>query len=156
MDRESTFLSRDRFYIHWYKSTCIFTCIFQVLVESLSIRIFLGYYHCTLAQTVRIYTTPNNVFTTKSAHTTMQLHQKPPLPATLSLLPANEVNRACLQQWLLDNYATLCLQPLLLMHGPLMLLMVNVDATTVAHHIPIQVPLHWQEHVKADLDQDVA
>ncbi|MEE4247997.1 MAG: reverse transcriptase family protein, partial [Kangiellaceae bacterium] len=33
--------------------------------------------------------------------------------------------------------------------------MINPDATPVACHTPIPVPLHWQESVKAGLDQDV-
>ena len=87
--------------------------------------------------------------------------QKPPPRPTQPPLPANEANRARLQQWLLDYYATSTFntcehQPLPLMHGPPMRLMVNPDATPVAHHTPIPVPLHWQEDVKAGLDRDVA
>ena len=36
-----------------------------------------------------------------------------------------------------------------------MRLMVNPDATPIAHHSPIPVPLHWQDEVKAGLDRDV-
>ena len=36
-----------------------------------------------------------------------------------------------------------------------MRLMINSDATPVAHHTSLPVPLHWQEEVKAGLDQDV-
>ena len=35
-------------------------------------------------------------------------------------------------------------------------LMINADANPVTYHIPIPVPLHWQEEVKAGLDRDVA
>ena len=35
-------------------------------------------------------------------------------------------------------------------------LMVDPGAEPVAHHTPIPVPLHWQEDVKAGLDQDVS
>ena len=37
-----------------------------------------------------------------------------------------------------------------------MRLMVDPSAEPVAHHTPIPVPLHWQEDVKAGLDQDVS
>jgi hypothetical protein len=62
----------------------------------------------------------------------------PPRP-TQPPFPANNANRAHLKQWLLDYYAastfnTCELQPLSLMHGPPMRLMVNPDVTPVAHH----------------------
>ncbi|GFN96753.1 enzymatic polyprotein [Plakobranchus ocellatus] len=41
------------------------------------------------------------------------------------------------------------------MSGPPMRLIIDDDATPVAHHTPIPVPIHWQEQVKAGLDQDV-
>ena len=41
------------------------------------------------------------------------------------------------------------------MDGPPMKLMVDPDAKPVAYHTPVPVPLHWQEAVKAGLDQDV-
>ena len=37
-----------------------------------------------------------------------------------------------------------------------MRLMIDPDAVPVAHHTPVPIPLHWQEEVKAGLDQDVA
>ena len=87
--------------------------------------------------------------------------QKPSPRPTQPPLPANKANRARLRQWLLDYYAASTFntcehQSLPLMHGPLMRLMVNPDATPVAHHTPIPVPPHWQEDVKAGLDRDVA
>ena len=33
--------------------------------------------------------------------------------------------------------------------------MVDPDTAPVAHHTPVQVPVHWQEEVKAGLDRDV-
>ena len=36
-----------------------------------------------------------------------------------------------------------------------MRLMVDPTAKPVAHHTPIHVPLHWQDDVKAGIDQDV-
>ena len=47
-------------------------------------------------------------------------------------------------------------QPLPLMNGPPMRLMIDPNAVPKAHHTPIHVPLHWQAEVKAGLDQDVA
>ncbi|VDI76071.1 Hypothetical predicted protein [Mytilus galloprovincialis] len=46
-------------------------------------------------------------------------------------------------------------QPLPLMDGPPMRLMVDPEAEPVAHHTPVPVPIHWKEEVKAGLDQDV-
>ena len=42
-----------------------------------------------------------------------------------------------------------------MMSGPPMRLLIEHDATPVAYHNPIPVPIHWQEQVKAGLDQDV-
>ena len=42
------------------------------------------------------------------------------------------------------------------MEVPPMRLMIDKNAEPVAHHTPIPVPLHWQDKVKAGLDQDVA
>ena len=41
------------------------------------------------------------------------------------------------------------------MTDPHMQLMVDTNATPVAHHTSVPFPLHWQEEVKAILDQDV-
>lgn len=65
-----------------------------------------------------------------------------------------------LKDWLLEYYSassfnTCPHQPLPKMHGPPLRLMVDPDAQPVAHHTPINVPLHWAEKVKAGLDQDV-
>ncbi|CAG2222072.1 unnamed protein product [Mytilus edulis] len=46
-------------------------------------------------------------------------------------------------------------QPLPLMDGPPMRLMVDPEAEPVAHHTPVPVPIHWKEEVKAGFDQDV-
>ena len=46
-------------------------------------------------------------------------------------------------------------QPLPLIDGPPMRLMVDPNAEPVAHHTPVPVPIHWKEEVKAGLDQDV-
>ena len=83
----------------------------------------------------------------------------PPLPTSLPF-PATEENREKLEQWLLDYYRSSTFnvcehQTLPMMSGPPMRLFIDEDATPVAHHSPIPVPIHWQEQVKADLDQDV-
>lgn len=83
----------------------------------------------------------------------------PPLPSALPF-PATEANREKLQQYLLDRYKSSTFntcqhQPLPHMAGPPMRLMVDPKATPVAHHTPVPVPLHWQDEVKAGLDQDV-
>eukprot|EP00794_Sanderia_malayensis_P002522 gene2522-2915_t len=86
--------------------------------------------------------------------------QPPPKPAAPPF-PATEANRERLQDWILDYYKSSTLntcehQRLPLMDSVPMRLMVNPDANPVAHHTPIPVPLHWQEEVKAGLDQNVA
>ena len=87
--------------------------------------------------------------------------QKPPPKPTQPPYPATEANRERLQQWLLEYYKSSTFntcehQSLPLMEGVPMRLMVNPDAEPVVHHTSIPVPLHWQEEVKAGLDQDVA
>ena len=80
---------------------------------------------------------------------------RPKLP-----FPATEANKGRLQQFLVDYYKSSTFntcdhQPLPLMDGPPMKLMVDPDAEPVAYHTPVPVPLHWQNDVKAGLDQDV-
>ena len=82
----------------------------------------------------------------------------PPLPASPPYPPTEE-NRKKIEDWLLKYYASstfnVCShQPLPAMEGPPLRLMVNPDAQPVANHKPIPVPIHWQEDVKAGLDQD--
>ncbi len=84
----------------------------------------------------------------------------PPLPSTIPF-PATEANVEKLKQWLLQHYAAstfnVCPHSQLpLMTGPPLALMVDPDATPVAVHSPIPVPLHWQDKVKAGLDRDVS
>ena len=111
-------------------------------------------------------TPPNNAnprHTPESASTTpcnCPPRQKPPPRPTKLPYPATETNRAPLQQWLLNYYASSTFnvcehQPLPFMHGRPMHLMVDPNATPVAHHSPIPVPIHWQDDVKAGLDRDV-
>jgi len=86
--------------------------------------------------------------------------QKPPPQPTELPFPATEDNREPLQRWLLEYYKSSTFntcehQPLPLMDSVPMRLMVDPDAEPVAHHTPVPVPLHWQDQVKAGLDQDV-
>jgi len=83
----------------------------------------------------------------------------PPMPTKLPY-PATEEYRERLEQYILDRYKSSTFntcehQSLPLMAGPPMKLMVDPNATPVAHHTPVPVPLHWQEAVKAGLDQDI-
>ena len=73
--------------------------------------------------------------------------QAPPsLPNSLPF-PATEENRGKLEQWLLDYYRSSTFnvcehQTLPMMSGPPMRLLIDEDATPVAHHSPIPVPIH--------------
>ena len=83
----------------------------------------------------------------------------PPLPTTPPF-PATEDNVAKLKQYLLDYYGpstfnTCEHQPLPMMEGPPMRLMIDPKAKPTAYHSPIPVPVHWQNDVKAGLDRDV-
>ena len=84
----------------------------------------------------------------------------PPKPEKLPF-PATDDNRKKLEDWLLNYYRSSTFntcehQQLPLMEGPPMRLMIDKNAEPTAHHTPIPVPLHWQDEVKAGLDQDVA
>ena len=84
----------------------------------------------------------------------------PQRPTQLPFQPTEE-NVPKLKQFLLDYYKTSTFntcahQPLPMMSGPPLKLMVDQDATPVAYHNPIPVPLHFQDQVKADIDRDVA
>ena len=83
----------------------------------------------------------------------------PHKPASLPF-PATAENRSKLEQWLLKYYKSSTFnvcehQPLPMMSGPPLRLMVDPEAKPTAHHTPIPVPIHWQDEVKADLDRDV-
>ena len=104
--------------------------------------------------------TPHIPETAHSTPCTCPRRQKPPPRPTQLPFPATEANRPHLQQWLLDYYSTSTFntcehQPLPLMEGVPMRLMVNPTAEPVAHHTPVPVPLHWQADAKKGLDQDV-
>ena len=110
------------------------------------------------ANNVKDITMETNEVMDVSSHTECGYSKRetpPPIPTNLPY------PRADLQQYLLDRYKSSTFntcehQSLQLMAGPLMQLMVDSNATPVAHHTPVLVPLHWQEEVKAGLDQDVS
>ena len=86
--------------------------------------------------------------------------QLPPPPPTKLPFPATDENRLRLQQYLINYYQSSTFntcehQPLRMMEGPPMKLMVDPAAEPKAIHTPVPVPLHWQEEVKRGLDQDV-
>ena len=84
----------------------------------------------------------------------------PPPKLNESPIPTTPGNRDKIEAFLLQRYKASTFntcehQPLPLMDGPPMRLMIDPDATPTAHHSPIPVPLHWQEEVKAGLDRDI-
>ena len=97
---------------------------------------------------------------TQTSTCTCPRRKPPPPPPTSLPFPATEENRERLEEWLLDYYSSSSFnvcehQPLPKMSGPPIRLMVDPDARPVAYHTPIPVPVHWQDDVKAGLDQDV-
>ena len=86
--------------------------------------------------------------------------QMPPSPPTKLPFPANENNRETLRQYRLNHYQSSTFntcehQPLPMMEGPPLQLMVDLSATPVAIHTPVPVPIHWRDDIKAGLDRDV-
>lgn len=86
--------------------------------------------------------------------------QAPPQIPDKLPFPATEENVPKLRDFLLEHYKSstfnTCEHQLLpLMEGPPLKLMIDPDATPIACHTPVPVPLHWQDDVKAGLDQDV-
>ncbi|RLC10819.1 MAG: hypothetical protein DRI57_19860 [Deltaproteobacteria bacterium] len=84
----------------------------------------------------------------------------PPAPPRQVPFPATMSNRDSMQQFLVDHYKSSTFntcehQPLPMMEGPPLQLMIATDAKPVAHHTPIPEPVHWQDDVKAGLDRDV-
>jgi len=80
----------------------------------------------------------------------------PPLPITLPC-PATEENVLKLKRYLINyhnssTFNTCEHQPLPMMDGPPMCLMIDLKAKLTTHHSPIPVPIHWQDDVKAGLD----
>ncbi|XP_071177635.1 uncharacterized protein [Mytilus edulis] len=104
----------------------------------------------------------NNIGSVNSLDTTCNCPQRKlpaPMPRNVPY-PATEDNLEKIKQFLMDYYKSSTFntcdhQPLPLMDGPPMRLMVDPEAEPVAHHTPVPVPIHWKEEVKAGLDQDV-
>lgn len=83
----------------------------------------------------------------------------PPIQQTLPF-PAIQANRAKLKRYLIDRYAASTFntcehQPLPMMSGPPMRLLIDENATPVAVRSPSDVPIHFQDRVKAGLERDV-
>lgn len=86
--------------------------------------------------------------------------QKPPALLSKIPFPPTEENIPKLTEYLLNHYGSSTFntcehQPLPMMEGPPLQLMVDPNASPVARHTPVPVPLHWQDKVKEGLDQDV-
>ena len=83
----------------------------------------------------------------------------PKLPSELPYPPTEE-NREKLEKYLLEYYKSSTFnvcehQTFPKMAGPPLRIMIDENATPVAHHKPIPVPIHWQEDVYNALDRDV-
>ena len=83
----------------------------------------------------------------------------PPAPPTVMPYPPTEDNIEKLDKWLLNYYKSstynVCThQALPMMSGPPMRLMIDPNATPFAVHKPIPIPVHWQNDVYKELDQD--
>ena len=88
------------------------------------------------------------------------VRQPPPPPPTSLPYPATEENRVKLEKYLLEYYKSSTFntcqhQPLPMMTGPPLRLMIDQDAKPSAVHKPIPIPIHWQDEIYADLEQDV-
>ena len=87
--------------------------------------------------------------------------RQPPTPPITSLpFPATPDNRGRLESYLREYYQSSTFntcehQPLPMMRGPPLRMMIDETAEPVAHHTPIPVPLHWMDEVKAGSDADV-
>ena len=85
--------------------------------------------------------------------------QPPAHPQQLPFPPTVE-NRAKLEAWILQHYASSAFntcphQPLQTMTGKPMSITFRPDATPSAVHSPIPVPHHWKKAVKEALDRDI-
>ena len=84
----------------------------------------------------------------------------PAKPTTLPFAPTRD-NIGKMNQWLLNRYEsstfnTCCHKPLQQMAGPPHKAHLDPSAQPRVCHTPAQIPLHWQQRVKEDLDRDVA
>ena len=76
-------------------------------------------------------------------------------------MPSIPANRAALEQWIRDRYASsafnICkIQNMPRTDGPAMHIYTQPGATPVLVHKSSVIPLHWRQEVKAGLDTDVA
>ena len=108
-------------------------------------------------------TTPNNEQTAFSEEHTCNCPKRklpPTHPKELPFEPTEE-NNSKMKQWLLDRFSASTFnkyphQPLPMMTGPPIKIHVDPDAIPSTVHTPAQVPIHWREQVKKQLDDDVA
>ena len=108
-------------------------------------------------------TTPNNEQTAFSEVHTCNCPKRelsPTRPKELPFEPTEE-NNSKMKQWLLDRFSASTFnkcphQPLPMMTGPPIKIHVDPDAIPSTVHAPAQVPIHWREQVKKQLDDDVA
>ena len=83
----------------------------------------------------------------------------PPKPHSLPFPPTPN-NREKLEKYLLEYYKSSTFntcehQPLPMMSGPPMRIMIDPNTTPFATHKPIPIPIHWQDEIYADLKRDV-
>lgn len=84
----------------------------------------------------------------------------PAKPTKLPFQATTQEDVSRLKSWLLEYYKsstfnTCSHQALPRMDGPPLRLMIDETAEPIAHHTPINVPVHWMDSVKQGLDQDV-
>ena len=84
----------------------------------------------------------------------------PPRPSELPFKPTEE-NSDQMKQWLLEQFASSTFnqcshQPLPMMKGPAVKIHVDSDAIPSAVHTPAQIPIHWRDTIKKQLDADVS
>ena len=85
--------------------------------------------------------------------------ETPPSVPKDSPMCATEENLEKLQKWILDEYRAsafnICeCQALPTMHGEPLSIRIPEGAIPVASHTPINIPVHWEDAVKAQLDRD--
>ena len=81
----------------------------------------------------------------------------PPRPSELSFEPT-EAKSDQMKQWLLERFASSTFnqcshQPLPMIKGPAVKIHVDPDATPSAVHTPAQVPIHWRDTIKKQLQK---
>jgi len=87
-------------------------------------------------------------------------NKPPPRPSRLPFEPTEENNEK-MKNWLLQRFASSTFnkcphQPLPMMSGPPIKIHIKADAEPSAVHTPAQIPIHWREQIKEQLDADVA